>query len=345
MNLIFDKTNHHFKQNLPFVLYRKPNEINIIGVFQKNADLHLINDFSEKGFAFCSFDGNTNIIIPENKSEVFLFENNFPKEILESNSFESEYSEFDFVNLVSKGIEAIKNNEFQKVVLSRKEIIKLKDSDLVSIFIKLIQNYKSAFCYCFFHPKIGLWFGATPEQLVQVSETEFQTVSLAGTQKFENSTPVVWQEKEKLEQKFVTDFILENLNSIDQNIQASEPFTIQAGNLLHIKSTISGNLNSDFNLKKLLEILHPTPAVCGLPRDESKKFILENENYNREFYAGFLGEINTNNKTDLFVNLRCMQFVANFAHIYVGCGVTKDSIAENEFQETVNKSMTMKIIL
>jgi len=96
--------------------------------------------------------------------------------------------------------------------------------------------------------------------------------------------------------------------------------------------------------------LHPTPAVCGLPKKITKDFILNNEGYNREYYSGFLGEINKDfvskeNNTDLFVNLRCMQITDNKAFIYVGGGITKDSIPENEWKETVNKSMTIKKVL
>ena len=91
--------------------------------------------------------------------------------------------------------------------------------------------------------------------------------------------------------------------------------------------------------------MHPTPAVCGLPKQSAKDFILQNENYNRDFYTGFLGEINILNKTDLFVNLRCIQIVDNIAYIYIGCGITKDSIPDKEFLETVNKSITMKRVI
>ena len=90
---------------------------------------------------------------------------------------------------------------------------------------------------------------------------------------------------------------------------------------------------------------HTTPAVCGLPKDESKAFILKNENYDRRFYTGFLGELNMENKTDLFVNLRCAEIFDSQANLYVGCGITKDSVPEKEWQESVNKSVTMKKIL
>ena len=111
---------------------------------------------------------------------------------------------------------------------------------------------------------------------------------------------------------------------------------------------------------------NPTPAVCGLPKDAAKQFILNNENYNREFYTGFLGELNmktqqkarlgkrnienraytyTKRSTQLYVNLRCMQLKGNKAMVYVGGGITQSSIAEREWEETVSKSLVIKSIL
>jgi isochorismate synthase len=110
-------------------------------------------------------------------------------------------------------------------------------------------------------------------------------------------------------------------------------------------------LKDDTSLKDVMNTLHPTPAVCGLPKAEAKQFLLQNEGYDREYYSGFLGELNYDfatgeeGKTDLFVNLRCMKIEDNKAHLYIGCGITKDSDPEKEFVETVNKSMTMRRVL
>ncbi len=347
MNNFKSITKNHFEKKLPFVIYRKPNENVIVGVFQSNDNLYLIDDFSEKGIAFCSFDGNQKYLIPSYNSEILIFENEFIDIISVSNNeiINDEKAKIDFENLVSNGISAIKKGDFQKLVLSRKEVLELKNFDLIDAFSKLVSQYQSAFRYCFYHPKVGLWLGATPEQLLLVENDVFKTVALAGTQKFEGSIDVIWKDKEIQEQKFVTDFILKSIEESTSNVQISEPFSVRAGNLIHLKSEISGKLSNDFNLYKMIEILHPTPAVCGLPKKSSKEFILKNEDYNREFYTGFIGELNINNKSDLFVNLRCMKVEQNTVHFFVGCGITKDSIPEKEFIETVNKSMTMRQVL
>jgi isochorismate synthase len=199
--------------------------------------------------------------------------------------------------------------------------------------------------YCFYHPKIGTWLGATPEQLLKANDKEFQTIALAGTQKDQGSNEVVWAKKEQEEQQFVTDYIVEKIKGVASEVLVSEPYSLKAGSIWHIKTDISGTLNSTSSLQKVIQLLHPTPAVCGFPKDNAKAFILANENYDRSFYTGYLGELNIENKTDLFVNLRCMKISDSQAHLFMGCGITKDSIPEKEWEESINKSATMKKVL
>ena len=352
MKIILDKTRNHLDSNLPFVIYKKPNEDKITGFFQKNDSLFLVNDFTENGFVFASFDGSQTVLIPESESEIISAALSKSKIDVSENEYSipDEITKNNFKTLVSNGIKSIENKEFQKVVLSRKETIDFTNFDLIDTFEKLVQLYPSTFVYCFFHPKVGTWLGATPEQLLKVKKDVFETIALAGTQKNVGLKEVIWEKKEKEEQQFVTDFIVVTLNDVASNVSVSKPFSYRAGNIWHIKTDISGVLNSSSSLKKVIQLLHPTPAVCGLPKDKSKAFILENENYDRSFYTGFLGELNSSFATNsissnLFVNLRCMQIINFQAILYMGCGITKDSIPEKEWEESVNKSITMKRIL
>lgn len=349
----FIKVKQQKAQNLPFVLYRKPNDIKLVGFFQNNDHLYFAENFEETGFVFAPFEGSQRILIPKNQSVKWEELITFLEENRDSNSTDTEDSQAKehFENLVQKGIDAIAKGTLKKVVLSRKEIVDLLNFDLVLIFEKLIQSYPTAFCYCWFHPKIGLWMGATPERLLKSSNNNFDTMSLAGTQKIQGAKEVVWEKKEMEEQQFVTDFILNNLKDLTSEVSVSSPYTAQAGTLAHIKTDIEGVINENSSLKQVVSVLHPTPAVCGLPKESARDFIIKNEGYEREYYTGFLGELNKEGcnkeelKSDLFVNLRCMQIKDNQAHLYMGCGITKDSIPEKEWKESVNKSVTMKKIL
>lgn len=324
----------------PFVCYVKPNEC--IWNLQVQQTSEIVAFSGQSGFIFMPFDAGVKICIP---TEISAFsQGNFENlEQKSADKFTSEANQKEaFENLVSKGIAAIQNDAFDKVVLSRKIVLNEQIS-VVATFQNLIATYPTAFRYLFFHPKIGLWMGATPERLVKINQNQFETVALAGTQLFSES--IIWNTKEIEEQQFVTDFIVSEIASKVKNLVVSEPKTIKAGNLAHLKSIITGQLTGDFSALDLIMTLHPTPAVCGLPKESAIDFIQKNEAFNRTYYSGFLGEYNSNNQTDLFVNLRCLEVENNTVNIYVGCGITKDSNPEMEFLETENKSMTMRNII
>lgn len=352
MNPFFLKIKNHKEQNLPFVLYSKPNTSNLVGILQQNNTLFHVGDYSEKGFVFASFDEKQLILIPENESEIITSEkeDTFFAAIETDETIVDPEAKFQYEYLVAQGIQAIKNEEFKKVVLSRSEEVPLSEFDFIDTFQHLVQLYPATFCYCFFHPKIGMWMGATPEKLLKANENVFETMALAGTQKDNRQTEIVWQQKEKDEQQYVTDFIVKRLREFAASVVVSEPYSLKAGSIWHIKTDITGVLKDNSTLEEVIDTLHPTPAVCGLPKKKSKAFILENEKYDRNFYTGFLGELNStfegnNSSSDLFVNLRCMQIEDEKAILYMGCGITKESIPEKEWEESVNKSMTMKRVL
>ena len=337
---VFDTISNYLETNTPFVCYVKPNETVWNLLIQKNDEL--VEFTNQSGFVFVPFHEGKQVVIPFEANS--FSQGNIEKlEQKLSENFTTQTNQKEaFEDLVSKGVSAIQKDEFQKVVLSRKIILKERIA-IVETFNNLISTYSTAFRYLFFHPKIGLWMGATPEQLVKINQNQFETVALAGTQLYYEN--VIWATKEIEEQQFVTDYIISKVKDKVNNLIVSDVKTVKAGNLAHLKSFISGELTTDFLANDLIKALHPTPAVCGLPKEKAIDFILKNEGYNRKFYAGFLGEYNKDNQTDLFVNLRCLEVENDVVNIYVGCGITKDSNPEKEFIETENKSMTMRNVL
>ncbi|MBP0902196.1 chorismate-binding protein [Mariniflexile gromovii] len=365
----FARIETQYNNQLPFVAYRKPRENKLIALFQTTNEIHKVNDFTEKGFVFAPFDdAETSILIPFDDSELISTNSEIlcSNEMFKATNFIDEKEKFQHVNLVAKAIKSIKDKAFEKVVLSRKEEVLIEEINPVFIFKRLLSSYTSSFDYCWYHPKIGLWLGATPETLVKIEGSQFSIMALAGTQVYKENLDVVWQDKEIKEQKFVTDFIVESLKPSVESLSISDTETVKAGNLVHLKTMISARLKPNSTLKDVINAIHPTPAVCGVPKVIAKQFILNNEHYNREFYTGFLGELNfetttaprsgkrnienrayaiTKKRTQLYVNLRCMQVKNNKAILYIGGGITANSNPESEWEETVSKSLVIKNIL
>lgn len=342
---VFKNIESSLNDNLPFVCYRKPNENNISCFFQHDDILHSDKNLNTSGFIFAPFDDNEPpVIIPKENSrfiqEIYSETKNKNNINLNLNSLTSKEKH---IKLIKKGIEAIHNKKLEKVVLTRKEVVHLKENKPIEFFKNLLCSYENAFVYIWFHPKIGLWLGATPETLVKTKNKNFETMSLAGTLAFQGNTSPNWTIKEIEEQQLVTDYIIKKLSPLCKVIKSGKAETVKAGKLLHLKTKINGTLAAP--ISKLIKTLHPTPAVCGLPKDISRKFIQENESYKRTFYTGYLGELDLFNKTELYVNLRCMEIKDSKALIYVGGGITKDSLSEDEWIETIEKSKTIKKIL
>ena len=364
----FSALEAQYAKRLPFVVYSRPINSIIKSWLQEDDALYTSQTFSESGFVFAPFDTkNQSILLPESNCEHHILET----DTLEVKEFETvidtiEASKINHVNLVAKGIESIKSGRLEKVVLSRIVEKESQGANPLEIFKRLFNTYKNAMVYCWYHPKVGLWLGATPELLFKVEGKQLTTISLAGTQPFNTNSEPKWTNKELDEQLIVTDYISNQLKPYTKQMHISGVETVRAGNLLHLKTRITSLIDNTSSLKSIIETLHPTPAVCGFPRQEAKDFILDNEDYNREYYTGFLGELNlkqsktrnTNRRnvennayavvktqSNFYVNLRCMQLIHNKALIYVGGGITKDSEPEKEWEETVNKSRTIKSIL
>lgn len=341
MNLL-DKATSCFQKQLPFVLYAKPNETILHGIFQNDETLNVFE--SQSGFVFASFYSETNVVFPLSNSEVLQEEINFETEdnSIQLETKSNENAQILFEKLVINGVSEIENDTFEKVVLSRKIEVS-QQVDFIKSYQNLLKKYPTAFRYLWFHPRVGLWMGATPEQLAKITNNTFETVALAGTQVF--SETISWQEKEIVEQQLVTDYIKSRTENLVEVLQISESYTQKAGNLVHLKSDISGKLKQNVSQLDVINALHPTSAVCGMPLEKARNFIIENEKYNRKYYSGFLGEFQIQEQTNLFVNLRCCEIENDSTTIYVGCGITKDSQADKEFIETENKAKTILSIL
>ena len=342
MQEILAKAKTYLSNQMPFVVFANPNSNQLQAYFQHNDSLELFTE--QSGFVFASFNNTVKYCISAKNSlfcsnEITLSENINTSEIAISEDVDERVN---FELLVGNAVQSIQNKAFEKVVLSRKVTVAISLDVLVS-FQNLLINYGSAFRYLLYHPKVGMWMGATPEQLVKIENNELNTVALAGTQLF--SENIIWGEKELQEQKFVTDFITNEIKQFSDTINISKPFTEKAGSLAHIKTTITAILKDSFSFMDLLNTLHPTPAVCGLPKDKALQHIIENEKYDRKLYTGFLGEYTINHKTNLFVNLRCMEIEADKVNLYVGCGITEGSIPKKEYIETQNKLETILKIL
>ena len=252
---------------------------------------------------------------------------------------ENSHSRNEYISYVKSAIETIKKSDIQKIVTSRFITID-NQHNLISVYRKLVAKYPSSNVYFINHPLIGCWMGSTPELLLKLEDSRIETMALAGTKRHGEK----WTPKELTEQSLVTDYIRSKLEeSHCSSINTHGPYTVTAGPVSHLQTKIEANISKG-DEDELIESLHPTPAVCGIPLDDSLNFILKNEGYNRSFYTGYWG-IKQNNSFEAYVNLRCLQAFKTKLVLYAGGGILENSEAEKEYQETELKLNTLLSVL
>ncbi|MCC5946106.1 MAG: chorismate-binding protein [Bernardetiaceae bacterium] len=369
---------------LPLAIWRMPNDKNIHLAVDYSGRLHpqkLDLEEASSGFAFQAFEGKEAFLL--HNDFYFQSEKGILKQHTKSTDTElrkegeqrflaalakvyhnknqktvyfvkpapvSRSQRAHFERAVRQAVEAISENAFEKVVLSRNKTIMLSENyEWIDSFLAVSNAYPTAFVATVSAADFGTWLCATPEILVSMDkEGIFRTISLAGTQArngLENLRQAAWSQKEIEEQAMVSRYIINCFKKIRlREFEEKGPRTVAAGNLIHLRTDFSVDTkatNFEALSTVMLELLHPTSAVCGMPKEAALDFIRKTEGYDRSFYSGYLGTVNIEQESHLFVHLRCLQLHEKEATLYAGGGITADSIPEKEWEETEMKCLTL----
>jgi len=354
---------HCIEKNLVFAAYRLPHSDAIRLIVQKDHEPHKVyissSIFKKSGFIVSPFiedQQNSSYLIQPDLNYISTDYENF-NELTSLNIIPISEEGFnggiitksEFISQVEEYKKAISENRFEKAVISRIKVVdRSYRQKITEIFKLLCSSYSNAFIYVF-NVANQLWMGSTPEPLICSHKNELSTAALAGTRQYnaENLNLHNWDKKEKDEQGMVSLYIENTLKSLNIcSFQKEGPYTKKAGNLIHLRTDYTLNQSEiNTNLGELVKALHPTSAVCGLPKKEAMEFILNIEKHKRGFYSGFLGPINLDEKLRLFVNLRCMKVLKDYLILYIGAGITSGSIPEDEWAETEFKADTLLSII
>lgn len=241
---------------------------------------------------------------------------------------------------------ALLEGQFEKLVLSR--CLPLPNDGTSSpfeLFFRACQRYPRLFIALISTPQSGTWLTATPEILLEGKAGQWRTIALAGTIKLEGEgltgegENARWSTKNIQEQRYVATYLAQQLKPFASSLHEEGPRTVRAANLIHLRSDFIFTLFNHARVGELLQALHPTPAVCGLPKQEAFDFIIHNEPTPRLYYSGFMGPLNP--ETHLYVTLRCMHICPPEYRLYAGGGILKESTEQQEWLETEAKMDTM----
>lgn len=205
------------------------------------------------------------------------------------------------------------------------------------VFHLLSGQFPDTFRYIFNLPGEGIWIGATPEILLDVDLTagSFSTMALAGTRRTADN-PMPWDEKNIREHRYVSDFIADTLRRAGVSFSESEVQSLPYGDIEHLCRYFRGNLG-DVPYSSILDLLNPTPALCGTPKEAAIADIELFEPHDREFYGGFIA-VKTPKRFAAYANLRCLKITGNRYSVYAGGGITPLSDPYTEYLETEAKA-------
>lgn len=229
---------------------------------------------------------------------------------------------------------------YQKLVLSFSQLKEWDGSGKEDeLFVRAMDRFPNSMVYLVYTRKGGRWFGCTPELLLEGYGMKWHTMALAGTRTWEHGN---WNEKNSHEQRMVSDYIEGQLQSLGARITRHGPYTSKAGHLFHLRTDYTFHLPKPTSPLKILNLLHPTPALCGLPKMEAWNFIRLFERNKRMYYGGYLGPLNLRAETNIFVNIRCAQMrPGGKALFFAGGGLTRNSIFSEEKEEIKRKMETL----
>lgn len=241
-----------------------------------------------------------------------------------------------YLDSIANLISQLKARGNAKTVISTIKIEPMPSADTsehIALMAKhLFANGKGLFCNCWYHPQLGLWMGATPELLLSVQSRELRTMALAGTTAIGSD----WDEKNKAEQQFVTDYITYGLASKNVNPLISPTYEVSFAQLKHLCTDFAAVLPDSAEIEEIIDTLNPTPALCGYPKEQALSDIAAIEHHPRQCYGGLVGVARRDNLY-AYVNIRCARFGADQCLYFSGGGITADSVPEAEWAETKAK--------
>jgi menaquinone-specific isochorismate synthase len=260
-------------------------------------------------------------------------------------------AEFKWKATVQQAKNRINKGDFKKIVLAREVPIKLhRDPQATHMLNHLRNEYPTCYTFMMRMNKNAVFLGCTPEKLVSLRSSYMLTDGLAGTiSRGKTATEdtilerkLLQSDKDLVEHGFVVEAIGERLKDITHNMQfPDQPGIRKYQNVQHLYTPITASINKDVSPLYIIEKLHPTPAVGGHPRELAIEHIQGLEQFDRGWYAGPVGWINTHGRGEFCVAIRSGIISEGQARFFAGCGIVADSDPQSEWDETNLKLIPM----
>jgi menaquinone-specific isochorismate synthase len=261
----------------------------------------------------------------------------------------------EYLEAVARAINRIKTGRLRKVVLARSLLVDAgRELDAKQLLWRL--RAVDPDCFSFAAPEMdldpmrvgtgGLLVGATPELLVRRRGQDVEAMPLAGSaprfgdadRDRASADRLFASAKNREEHALVVEDVARVLGGFCDHLEyPHEPELLGTANVWHLATPFRGKLHADASVLELVAALHPTPAVCGTPREDARETLEELEPMDRGTYAGPVGWTDASGDGEWALALRCAEITGETARLFAGAGVVADSVPDMELDETERK--------
>lgn len=255
--------------------------------------------------------------------------------------------------LVDQAVDVLDETDFRKVVLARQRLITFKSPADPLFLLERLDNEKGTYTI-YYEKNKSAFISKSPEKLFDVKEDKLRTNAIAGSaerthdegQDEHQKSFLLNDEKNRYEHELVRESIVSDLEPYSDWVEYDpKPGILENKYIYHLHTAIKATLNNGTGVFELLDAIHPTPAVGGLPKKKAREYIMNEEYGTRGLYAAPVGIIHEDNECEFVVSIRSMLVRANSATLFAGCGIVKGSSSEKEFEETQVKFTPMLNVL
>lgn len=264
--------------------------------------------------------------------------------------------ETDWADRTEKLISTLKSKQtLKKVVFGRQQILKLSNKLYLSRLIRGLSSQNNTYHFILKHQD-EFYISATPERLIKVADGHLTTGAVAGTiQRGDNEQDdmalgklLLASHKNRQEHQYVVENIQQKLQAMTEKLTVpADPILLKTQQVQHLYTPIIGEIDSQYTLVHLMNQLHPTPALGGVPQKEALAYIQDYERTPRGLFASPMGYLDAEQGGELVVGIRAMHVNqrSHQATLFAGAGIVSDSTAAQEFKETALKLKAMRQLL
>lgn len=224
-------------------------------------------------------------------------------------------------------VDAFLKSGLKKVVLARQTTFTFTSPPSVAELLANLPNLGVKFAI---ESGGSYFFGSTPEHLFTRRGREIETEALAGTST--DPKELFASEKDQREFFFVCKFIQEALWELCEEYTESKLRVKKAGIVYHLHRKFVGTLKRGVDDAQIIERLHPTPAMGGVPRQAALQWIAAHEPLDRGWYSAPIGWSSCEH-AEFAIAIRSGLLTGAKLHLFAGVGLVQGSDPQKEWEE------------